>query len=414
MNNLIFIRYPANLAAVGAWIGPLMKKSNNAIRILACVSALIMAGCGPSGPPPMGPPEVGIVVMRPQAVTLTAELAGRTNPTAISDVRPQVNGIIKARLFKEGSNVQAGEILYLIDPAPYQAAFDSAKAQLANARANLVTTELKAQRYAALVKSDALARQTYDDALAAYRQAAATVSEQKANLESAAINLAYTRVKAPISGRVGVSTVTPGALVTASQTTALTTVQTLDPIYVDVAQSSAELLQLKHAISRGNVRNEGPGLAEVTLKLEDGTSYAQKGRLEVTDVTVDPNTGAILLRAIFPNPDGVLLPGMYVRAVVAKGMDRNAILAPQQGVTRNEKGDPTAMIVNAKGKAEMRDLTVSQAIGDKWLVTSGLKAGDRLIVEGLQRVQPGIAVKAVPAGSRPQQQGAPTSHGQSG
>jgi membrane fusion protein (multidrug efflux system) len=350
----------------------------------------------------MGPPEVGVVILRAESVTLTAELAGRTSPYAISDVRPQITGIVKERLFKEGANVAAGQVLYRIDPATYQAALDSAKAQLDNAEANLATLKLKAERAATLLTSGWVSRQTNDDALAAYRQALATVSQQKANVESAAINLGYTRITAPIAGRIGVSSVTPGALVTANQAAVLTTIQTLDPIYVDVTQSSAELLQLKRAITQGSIRSGGPGVANVSLKLEDGTAYAHTGQLELTDVTVDQNTGAVTLRALFPNPEGLLLPGMYVRAIVAEGVANDAILAPQQGVTRNEKGEPTAMIVDAQGKAQTRVLKTSRVIGDRWLVTDGLKAGDRLIVEGLLKVQPDMQVNAVPAGSAPQ------------
>ncbi len=355
----------------------------------------------------MGPPEVGVVVLHPESVTLTAELAGRTAPFVISEVRPQVNGIIKARRFKEGANVKVGDVLYEIDPATYQAAVDVAKAQLANAEANLKTLELKAQRSARLVVSGWVSKEANDDAQAAYHQAVATVAQQKANLQSATINLGYTRITAPIAGRIGVSAVTAGALVTASQTTPLTTIQTLDPIYVDVEQSTAELLALRHAMSQGKMHNDNAAAAEVALRLEDGTDYPSKGKLELTDVTVDQNTGAVTLRAVFPNPDGTLLPGMYVRAIVAEGVANGAILAPQQGVTRNEKGQPTAMVVDGQGKAEQRVLQTSRVIGDRWLVSSGLNDGDRLIVEGLLKVQPGKPVNAVPAGSSPKPQASP-------
>lgn len=347
----------------------------------------------------MAPPEVGVVTIEAQPVVLQTELPGRTSPYAISDVRPQVNGIIKERLFTEGSNVKAGQVLYQIDPAPYRAAYDQAKAQLANAQANLVTAQLKSDRYADLVKINAISRQDADDAKAAYGQAAATVAQQKAALETARINLDYTKVTAPISGRIGKSSYTQGALVTAGQTDALTTVQRLDPIYVDIAQSSTELLRLRRSVASGQVGGAGARTATVSLKLEDGSTYPLQGHLEFTDVTVDQTTGAVNLRAVFPNPDGVLLPGMYVSAVVDEGVVKAAILAPQQGVARDEKGNPTAMVVDAQGEAALRELKTDRAIGDKWLVTDGLRPGDRLIVEGLLKVRPGVAVNAVPAGS---------------
>jgi membrane fusion protein (multidrug efflux system) len=350
----------------------------------------------------MGPPEVGVVTIEAQPVSLEAELPARTTPYQVSDVRPQVNGIIKARLFVEGSNVKAGQVLYQIDPAPYQAAYDQAAAQLANAQANLVTAQLKAERYADLIKINAVSRQDADDAKAAYGQAAATVAQQKAAVESAKINLGYTRVTAPISGRIGRSSYTVGALVTASQTDALTTVQSLDPIYVDIPQSSTQLLALRRSLASGQLVSAGPQTATVSLKLEDGSAYPLKGRLEFADITVDQTTGAVDLRAVFPNPQGVLLPGMYVRAVVAQGVAPQGILAPQQGVSRDQKGDPIAYVVGPDGKTELRQLKTGQAIGDKWLVTDGLAPGDRLIVEGLLKVKPGMAVHAVPAGSPPQ------------
>ena len=371
------------------------------MALWALAAGIGLFGCGPSGParPQGGAPRVGVVVIHPEPAVLTTMLPGRTSPYATSDIRPQVSGILKARLFVEGSTVKAGEALYQIDPAPYQAAFDSATANLANAEANLVTTKLKAERYAALLKQDAIGQQDYDDAEAAYKQAAATVLEQKANVESARINLGYTRIVAPISGRIGRSSVTQGALVTADQTTALATIQTLDPIYVDINESSTELLALKQSIAAGQLSRHDPVSARVTLELDDGTAYPLDGALQFSEVTVDPDTGAVVLRAIFPNPHNVLLPGMYVRATVVEGIDQKAILAPQQGVSRNEKGEPTALVVDDKGFARLRLLKAGQAIGDKWLVTSGLEPGDRLIVEGLQKVSPDMPVDAVPAGS---------------
>jgi membrane fusion protein (multidrug efflux system) len=381
-------------------------RTNPALRLVALLAigsaaGLPLQGCGGRPMQQQGPPEVGVVTLEPQAVTLQTELPGRTNPYAISDVRPQIGGIIKARLFVEGSNVKAGQILYQVDPATYQAAYDQAAALLASARASLVTAKAKAERYADLVKIDGVSRQDYDDANAAYLQAAASVQQDKASLQSARINLDYTRITAPISGRTGRSAFTKGALVTPGQANALTTVQTLDPIYVDISQSASEILKLRRDLAEGALTTGGPDSAEVSLKLEDGSDYPLKGRLQFAEVTVDQTTGTVTLRAIFPNPSGVLLPGMYVRAVVAEGGKPSAILAPQQGVSRDQAGRPVAMVVDASGRAQSRVLTTGAAVGDKWLVLEGLKAGDRVIVEGLQRVKPGDKVRAVPAGSPP-------------
>ena len=353
------------------------------IRGIALLGCLLAAGCGQSPPPKRPPPTVGVVVIEPQPVQLTTVLPGRTDPYASSDVRPQVNGIIKARLFVEGSTVKAGDPLYQIDPAPYIAAYN-------NAEAALVTAQAKATRYAALVKLQAVAPQDYDDAEATYKEALA-------NTKTAAINLGYTKITAPISGRIGRSAVTQGALVTTDQTTALATIQQLDPIYVDITQSSSELLNLKLAMEGGRLTENGPADARVTLQLDNGTPYNEDGKLQFSEVTVDPTTGEVTLRAIFPNPAGILMPGMFVRATIIEGVANNAILAPQQGVSRDEKGDPTVEIVDAKGFARLRAITTGQAIGDKWLVTDGLKAGDRLIVEGLQKAMPDTPVHAVPA-----------------
>jgi len=353
-------------------------------RILATAAGLLgLAGCGQNPPPKPPPPEAGVVTIAPEAATLNAVLPGRTDPTAVSDVRPQVSGLLQRRLFTEGALVRQGQPLYQIDPAPYKAAYDNAAALLASAKA-------KAARYGALLQQNAISHQEYDDAEAAYKQAAAST-------ESARINLDYTRITAPISGRIGRSSVTQGALVTAAQTTPLATIQTLDPIYVDITQSSSELIALKLAMRHGTLEREGPQDAEATLQLENGAQYPLHGRLQFSEVTVDPATGAVTLRAIFPNPDGILLPGMFVRATIIEGVQNNAILAPQQAVSRNEKGDPTALVVDAKGIARLHALKVGQTIGDKWLVTDGLKPGDKLIVEGLQKIQPDMPVHAVPA-----------------
>ena len=372
------------------------------------IGAVALAGCarhggqgGPHGP--SGPPEVGVVTLRAAPVTLITELPGRTSPFETSDVRPQVGGIIVDRLFTEGGPVRAGQVLYRIDPAPYRAAYDQAKAQVASAEAMLVTARNKAERYADLVKINGVAKQDYDDAQAAYGQAAASLQQLRAAADAARINLGYATITAPISGRIGISTVTKGALVTTGQTNALTTIQRLDPIYVDVTEAASEVLRLRRAVQAGRVTGGGPASLTVRLKLEDGSDYPLDGRLQFTDVTVDQTTGAVTLRAIFPNPGDLLLPGMYVRAEVAQGVAPAGLLAPQQGVVRDEKGLPTAMVVNAQGRAEFRALQTGPAIGNAWLVTSGLKPGDRLIVEGLQRVKPGAPVRAVAAALPPAQ-----------
>lgn len=355
--------------------------------ILVAGLLAMTAACGRNDGGQRPPPEVGVVTIEPQQAELQVELPGRTSPYATSQVRPQVSGIIQARLFKEGGKVVAGQPLYQIDPKPYQAAYDNAAATLATAKA-------KADRYAVLVKEKAIAPQDYDDARAAYKEAAA-------NAEAARINLNYTHVNAPISGIIGRSLFTQGALVTTNQADPLTTIQTLDPIYVDINQSSSELVALKRAMAEGRVSRDATVTARATLILDDGTEYAHEGTFEFSEVTVDPTTGAVTLRARFPNPDGLLLPGMYVRARLIEGVTQNAILAPQRGVSRNEKGEPTALIVDDKDVVRLRVLKVSRTVGDNWLVTEGLKAGDRLIVEGLQNARPDAPVHPVPAGSKP-------------
>jgi len=362
----------------------------------ACAGSLALQGCHAAPkPPPPPPPAVSVITIHAQPVTLQSDLPGRTNPLQVSDVRPQVNGIIKARLFVEGANVHAGQLLYQIDPAPYRALYDQARAQLANARANLVTARLKSDRYADMVKINAVSHQDADDARAAADADAANVQQQAASVESARINLDYTRVTAPISGRIGVSTFTQGALVTNGQASALTTIQKLDPIYVDVAQTAAELLTLRDDMARAAATGRVAPALEVRLQLADGRTYPLAGRLQFTDVTVDQNTGSVTLRAIFPNPKAVLLPGMYVRALVTEGVDPNGILAPQQAVTRDEKGRPTALVVDSHNLARARVLTVASAVGNQWRVTAGLKPGDRLIVEGGANAKPGSPVRIV-------------------
>lgn len=369
----------------------------------ALMGAAALASCGAhdgAGPQASRPVEVGVVTLAAAPVTLTTELAGRTSPYESSDVRPQVGGVIIARPFTEGATVRAGQVLYQIDPAPFRAALDQAKAQLAGAQASLTTIQLKARRYADLVKINGVSKQDADDAEAAARQAAAAVDQQRAAVEGAQVNLRWATITAPIQGRVGISSVTKGALVSPGQTSALTTIQRLDPIYVDVTQSSGDLLKLRRALLGGRLTGASAG-TPVTLKLEDGSTYPLPGRLQLTDVTVDPATGAVTLRALFPNPDGLLLPGMYVRAVVDEGVAPAGLLAPQQGIGRNEKGLPTAMIVDASGHVRVRDVQTDGAVGNQWLISGGLAAGDRLIVEGLQKVKPGDAVRATPISLTP-------------
>ena len=374
------------------------------IKIIAALAALIAAlitgGCkGRQSAPPSAPPEVSVITIQPKKVTLTAELPGRTSAYLIAEVRPQVSGIIQKRLFIEGSDVNEGDVLYQIDPAAYQAAYDSAKAALARAEANIMPLRLKAGRYDELVKSKAVSQQEYDDANAALSQAEADVAAGKAAVETARINLDYTRVIAPISGRIGRSSVTNGALVTANQAVALATVQQLSPIYVDVVQSSSELLQLKQDLASGLLKSSGAAQAKVRLVLEDGSPYPLTGTLKFSEVSVDQSTGSVTLRAIFPNPKHLLLPGMFVRAILDEGVDEHAILVPQRGVTRNQAGDAMVMVVGAGEKVEPRVIKVLRTVGEDWLVSKGLKAGDRVILEGLQRTRPGTPVKAVPFGS---------------
>jgi membrane fusion protein, multidrug efflux system len=347
-----------------------------------------------AAPPPI--PEVAVVTLSTQTVLLTTELPGRTSAFRIAEIRPQVSGIIQKRLFTEGAEVKARDVLYQIDPAPFQAALDNAKAYLAKAEANLPAVRSKAERYKKLMASNAVSQQDYDDRAAALLQAEAEVEYWKASVKTAHINLGYTRITAPISGRIGRSNVTDGALVTAYQPQELTTIQQIDPIYVDVAQSATELQRLKRSLDAGRLKQSGEGHKKVNLILQDGTPYPVEGTLQFRDVSVDPTTGSVILRAIFPNPDGILLPGMFVRAVVQEGVAERAILAPQQGVSRNSKGEPIALIVDEAGQVQQRRLILDRAINNQWLVTSGLSGGERLIVEGMLNVRPGITVTVVP------------------
>lgn len=363
--------------------------------LLLLAPPVLLLGCK-SAPQSPGPPEVGVVTLREQATVLTRELPGRTVAYGIAEIRPQVNGIVQKRLFEEGSDVRAGAVLYQLDPAPYRAAFDQAKAAFDVAEANLPAARARFERMRGLVAIHAVGQQDYDDASAALQAAEANAAAAKAATESARINLDYTPIKSPISGRTGRSNVTVGALVGAYQPVPLAVVQQMDPMYVDVTQSSAELLRLRRALGTGQIKGGGQGQGKVRLLLEDGTIYPLEGTLEFRDVTVEPSTGSVTLRMVFPNPDHALLPGMFVRAIVEEGVAEKALLVPQQGVSRDSKGLPTAMVVDSAGQAEFRNLEVDRAIGDRWLVTKGLASGEQLIVEGLQRVRPGAAVKAVP------------------
>lgn len=359
---------------------------------------LLLGGCDSGHSQQTAPaviPEVAVVTIETRSVELTTELPGRTSPHLVAEIRPQVNGIIQKRLFREGSDVKAGELLYQIDPAPFQVAHDSAKASLGKAQANLPAVRSRAERYKELLVDKAVSKQDYDDASAVVGQAQAEIEYWKTAVEAARINLGYTRVTAPISGRIGRSGVTDGALVTAYQQMPLSTIQQLDPIYVDVTQSSADLLRLKRNLEAGRLTSNGESARKVRILLEDGTPYPNEGKLQFREVTVDPATGSFTLRIVVPNPNHLLLPGMFVRAVIQEGIAEQALMVPQQGVSRNPKGEPIALVVDDAGTVQQRILALNRAIGDQWLVSSGLSAGDRVIVEGMLNVRPGAAVKAV-------------------
>ncbi|EBS2804160.1 multidrug efflux RND transporter periplasmic adaptor subunit AcrA [Salmonella enterica subsp. enterica serovar Hvittingfoss] len=362
--------------------------------VLMLSGSLALTGCDDKQDQQGGQqmPEVGVVTLKTEPLQITTELPGRTVAYRIAEVRPQVSGIILKRNFVEGSDIEAGVSLYQIDPATYQATYDSAKGDLAKAQAAANIAELTVKRYQKLLGTQYISKQEYDQALADAQQATAAVVAAKAAVETARINLAYTKVTSPISGRIGKSSVTEGALVQNGQASALATVQQLDPIYVDVTQSSNDFLRLKQELANGSLKQEN-GKAKVDLVTSDGIKFPQSGTLEFSDVTVDQTTGSITLRAIFPNPDHTLLPGMFVRARLQEGTKPAALLVPQQGVTRTPRGDATVLVVDADNKVETRQIVASQAIGDKWLVTDGLKAGDRVVVSGLQKVRPGAQVK---------------------
>ncbi|GHU05479.1 MexX family efflux pump subunit [Betaproteobacteria bacterium] len=371
--------------------------------VAALVFTVLLTACGKEAPPPPKARAlpVSVVTIEPQKLTLSTQLTGRTAPLRIAEIRPQVNGLIQRRLFTEGADVKAGQVLYQIDPAPFQAALDTAKAGLARAEASRFSLKSRADRVKELLKDKAVSQQDYDDAEAALKQVDAEIASWKAQVETMRINLGYTTVTAPISGRIGKSGVTDGALVTAFQPTALATIQQLDPIYVDVTQSTSDLLRLRRRFETGDLQAKGTDLNKVNLILEDGSPYGQEGALQFRDVSVEPSTGSVTLRMVFPNPHGILLPEMFVRALIREGTNEQALCVPQQGVLRNAKGDPYAFVVNTENKVEMRMLTLEREVGDQWLVANGIKAGDKMIVEGVQTLQmlrPGapVTVNATP------------------
>jgi membrane fusion protein, multidrug efflux system len=418
-------------------------KINDKVRLIAGAGVLVAGLMAPAcrsqqTAPPSPVPEVAVITVNLERAVLTTELPGRTSAHLVAEIRPQVNGIIQKRLFEEGSDVRAGKVLYQIDPAPFQAAYDNAAANLsgmrraadraraaleasmanvARLRATVELTRTNRWRYEELLKKSAVSTLQRDQAVTeaevaeatlrageaqvkndqeAVAVAEATIRQAEATIETARINRGYTDVVAPITGRIGKSNVTVGALVTAQQPVALTTIQQLDPIYVDVPQSTTELLRLRRRVEDGRLHSSGENQSKVRLILEDGTTYPQEGTLQFRDVTVEPTTGSVTLRVIVPNPKGHLLPGMFLRAVVQEGINNEAILIPQQAVSRDPKGNPVALIVEGEGKVAQRMLTLDRAIGDRWLVTSGLAPGERVIVEGVQKVRPGVAVKVVP------------------
>jgi membrane fusion protein, multidrug efflux system len=379
--------------------------SYQATLSLVLCAGMLLTACQRQPKAPAAPslPEVSVVTVTRQPVLLTIELPGRTCPFRIAEIRPQVNGLIQKRLFTEGSEVKAGQDLYQIDPAPFQAALDNATAALGRAEANLPAIQSRVKRYQEALADKAVSQQDFEDASAALKQSEADINYYKATVQSARINLNYARVVSPISGRIGTSSVTDGAIVTAYQPVALATIQQLDPIYVDVPQSATALLRLQKRLEAGQLKCDGTNASTVRLVMPDGSTYPLEGTLQFRDISVDPTTGSVTLRMIFPNPKGVLLPGMFVRGVLQEGVNEQGILIPQQTVARDTKGNPVAMIVDKEGKVQQRQLVVERTIGDQWLVTSGLEPGDLVIAEGMQKVRPGAAVKQVPfeAGTKP-------------
>ncbi|MDR2991188.1 MAG: efflux RND transporter periplasmic adaptor subunit [Burkholderiaceae bacterium] len=377
---------------------PLFLRAGSAALALT-LAATLLSGCNKpqsnAAPPP--PPEVGVITVQPTSAPVITELPGRTNAFLVAQVRARVDGVVLRREFVEGSNVKAGQRLYKIDPAPYIAALNTAKAALAKAQANLVSANALANRDKVLVAANAVSKQDYDNAIAAQGQAAADVASGKAAVDTAQINLGYTDVTSPITGKIGISQVTPGAYVQASQATLMATVQQIDPAYVDLTESSRQGLRLRRDVQAGKLQMAGPNAAKVSLILEDGRTYSEPGKLQFSDVTVDQSTGSVTVRAIFPNPDHVLLPGMFVRARLEEGMNDHVFIVPQVGVQRDQSGHAVVLLVGTDGKVAIRPVVTSSTQGQDWIVESGLNPGDRVIVQGIVKARPGMPVKAVPA-----------------
>lgn len=375
-----------------------MYNNKSFCAVLCAFTILFLTGCdrNPQKPSQMPAAEVAFITVKTQPLTLTAELPGRTSAHLVAEIRPQVSGILQKQLFIEGSNVKAGQILYSIDPAPFETALRNAKAALSKAEAVLPAVRARVQRFQGLVAARAVSQQDYDDALAALRQAEAELEYWRAQVETARINLGYTKIIAPISGRIGRSSVTEGALVTAYQPQPLSVIQQLSPIYVDVPQSTVELMMLRERLEKGQIKSTEQTRNSVRLRLENGSFYDETGTFRFQDVTVDQATGSVILRMEFLNARHILLPGMFVKAVIQEGIKEDAILVPQQAVTRTPKGEPMVMLVNEQGGVEPRIIQVERPVGDKWHVLSGLNPGDRIVIEGIQRIRPGMPVKPVP------------------
>jgi len=374
----------------------IQRKTSRSTWVLCFGLLILISGCDKKSPAPApAPVQVGVITIKPQPVSWTTELPGRTESEMTAEVRPQVSGLILSRLFTEGSDVTAGQPLYQIDPATYQASYNTALANLAYDQAALTTARIKAERYRPLAAAQAISQQDYDDAVAGAGEAVAQVASARASVDQALINLQYTKVLSPISGHIGASSVTPGALVTADQTTVLATVTQLNPIYVDVEEPSTLRLQLAQGFANGNLKKDAKGDVPVGLELEDGSMYKSTGALQFTEVTVDESTGTVLLRATFPNPDHFLLPGMYVHAVLSQGVHQNGIVVPQQAVSHNTHGDATVLLAGEGGKVVLQIIQTGAVVDNQWVVTSGLKAGDRVIVDGLTGLVPGVTVTPV-------------------
>jgi membrane fusion protein, multidrug efflux system len=390
---IVSVFHPADIKM--PWLRPLSGRSR-AIAAASLAALALLSGCGKKPAAPVAPPpQVGVITVHPQPVARITDLPGRTSAVLTSEIRPQVSGVILQRLFVEGSDVKAGQQLYQIDPSTYQASYDSAEASLKHAEAALATDRAEAERYKPLAAAQAVSEQAYDDAVAAVLEDQANIASARAALDQAQINLRYTKMYAPISGTIGASSVTPGALVTADQAATLATVTQLDPIYVDVNEPTATWLRLKQEQEAGKLETQADGSAKVSLLLEDGSTYPLSGRLEFSDVNVDEMTGTVLVRALFPNPNHLLLPGMYVHAQINEGVDKKGILIPQQAVSHDTHGDATVLLVGPKNMVSQRVIQVSSNVGDDWIVTGGLRPGDRVIVDGLLNATPGQAVSPV-------------------